>query len=400
MEKFNIVIVGHVDHGKSTLTGRILYDTKSLPEGRMEEIVATCEGLGRQFEFAYILDALLEEREGALTIDTTQVSFRTSKREYIIIDTPGHKEFLKNMVTGASYAEAAVLIVSVNDGIQEQTRRHAYILKLFGIKQIIIVINKMDEAAYSREKFESISRQMHALFESFSMQILHTIPICARNGDNMASLSRNTPWYKSQTFLGALDCCKKEVCSHDFRMPVQDIYRMGDNDVIVGRICSGDIGFNDIVVLLPANQNTTIRSLRVFEGEIDKALAGENVGITVDNGVAVKRGDIFSNISMPKVSATFQALILCLKDKLELNVPYTLQCVTQELGCKIERIEEQININTLQSFSGDFLNEADIGKIRIVTDKPLVYEEFNTLSELGRFILRREADIVGAGIIV
>ncbi len=400
MEKFNIVITGHVDHGKSTLTGRLLFDTKSLPEGRMEEIVATCQGLGREFEFAYILDALFEERQGALTMDTTQVTFRTSKREYVLIDTPGHKEFLKNMVTGTSYAEAAILMVSVQDGIQEQTRRHAYILKLFGLKQIIVVVNKMDEAAYSQEKFEFLSRQLHELFSGFGMHILYTIPICARHGDNLVSRSENTVWYKSQTLLGALDCCKKQACRHDFRMPVQDIYRLGDQDIIMGRISSGEIRRNDTVTLLPMHQNREVLAIKVFEEDRDQALAGENIGLLLGEGVLPERGDVLTNISMPKMGNTLLALVLCLKNKLQINSAYILQCATQERNCKIERIQEQINISTLQSASGDFLNEADIGKVQIIMDYPLVYEEFTTLSELGRFVLRKDAEIIGAGIIL
>jgi sulfate adenylyltransferase subunit 1 (EFTu-like GTPase family) len=400
MGKFNIVIVGSVDHGKSTLTGRILYDTKALPQGRMEEIVATCKGLGREFEFAYILDAFLEEREGALTIDTTQVTFRTAKREYVIIDTPGHKEFLKNMVTGTSYAEAAMLIVSVQDGIEEQTRRHAYILKLFGIKQIIVVVNKMDAAGYSREKFERIRGQLEELFNSFGMRMLYTIPVCARNGDNIVLLSAHTPWYKNKTLLEALDCCKKEANPNDFRMPVQDIYRLDDKDVIVGRISSGQLSLNETVVILPSHQEAGVSAIQVFEGKKEKALAGENVGVILDNGAGIKRGDVLSNISLPKTGKVFLALLLCLKDTLHINTQYILQCATQKVNCRIESVEEQISIQTLQSVSGDFLSEADIGRVRIAADAPLVYEKFDTLCELGRFVLREGADIIAAGIIV
>ncbi|MBU4419177.1 MAG: hypothetical protein KJ594_04785, partial [Candidatus Omnitrophica bacterium] len=355
---------------------------------------------GREFEFAYILDALFEERQGALTMDTTQVTFRTSKREYVLIDTPGHKEFLKNMVTGTSYAEAAILIVSIQDGIQEQTRRHAYILKLFGLKQIIVVVNKMDEAAYSQEKFEFLSRQLNELFAGFGMRILYTIPICARHGDNLVSRSENTAWYRGQTLLGALDCCKKQTCRHDFRMPVQDIYRLGDQDIIMGRISSGEIRRNDTVTLLPMHQNREVLAIKVFEEDRDQALAGENIGLLLGEGVLPERGDVLANISMPKVGNTIPALVLCLKNKLSINTPYILQCATQERNCKIERIQEQINISTLQSTSGDFLNEADIGKVQMIIDSPLVYEEFTTLSELGRFVLRKDAEIIGAGIIL
>ena len=400
MERFNIVIVGHIDHGKSTLIGRLLYDTRSLPEGKMEEIIATCKGLGREFEFAYILDAFLEEREKAMTIDTAQVSFRTAKREYVIIDTPGHKELLRNMVTGASYAEGAILIVSASEGIQEQTKRHTYILKLLGIKQIIVIINKMDEVSYSQNIFNSLRKELKNLFSYFGIQMLCVIPISAKQGDNIAVLSKEMLWYLEETVLAALDSCKKIISRHRFRMPVQDIYRIDDEDVIVGTVSSGEIRENDKITVLPGNRKAGLKSIAVFEGKKDKASIGESIGLILEEGYSLKRGDILCAQSLPNVGNKFFAVVLCLNKKLYSNTPYILQCATQEVGCSIKKVQEQIDINTLENIPADSLSEAEVGRVEIGTDTPLVYEEFEKLPELGRFVLRESNDIIAAGIIV
>lgn len=400
MDKFHIVIAGHIDHGKSTLIGRLLHDTHSLPEGRLEEIRASCAGLDREFEFAYITDALLEERQDRMTIDTTQVVFKTGKREYIIIDTPGHKELLRNMVTGVSYAEGAILIVSASEGIQEQTRRHAHILGLFGIKDIIVVINKMDEVSYSQEVFISLKGKLEELFAQFGIRAAYIIPISAKSGDNVVSLSQNTPWYQDKTVLGALDSLQITDLAHDFRMAVQDIYPLNGEDIIVGRICSGKIKRGDKVVILPARKESSVSSVRVFEREKEEARAGESVGLVLEASPAPKRGDILSAGSLPSSGIEFKALVLCLKDKLLMRTPYLLQCATKQVSCKITEIGDHMDIDTLQDLRGDFLNKSEISRIALVTDTPLVYEEFNKLHELGRFVLRKGSDIVGAGVIL
>lgn len=400
MEKFYIAIVGHTDHGKSTLIGRILHDTGSLPEGRMEEIAANCKSLGREFEFAYITDAFLEERQKEMTIDTTQVVFKTPQREYTIIDTPGHKELLKNMVTGASYAEAAILIVSAKDGIQGQTKRHAYILKLFGIKQIIIAVNKMDEISYSQEAFESLSIKLNYLFARFGLQAPDIIPISAKCGDNVVSLSKNMPWYQGKAIASALDSFKKVSFQYHFRMPVQDIYRLDDKNVIVGKISSGKIKRGEKVFVLPLKEEARVVSIKVFEGEKEEAMAGESVGLILESGNAPKRGDIISALPFPKMASKFLALTLCLEYKLFKGVSYVLQCATQQAACKITKVEDHIDIATLEDVSDNFISRAEISKVSITADSELVYEEFNELHELGRFVLRKDNDIIAAGVII
>src|SRR5512136_63843 len=201
-ETLKIVIVGHVDHGKSTLIGRLFYDTGSIPEVRYQEIEATCRAQGRDFEYAYLMDALEEERDQNITIDTASTFFRTAKRPYVIIDAPGHKQFLKNMITGASSADAAILLV---DGVREQTKRHAYVLSLLGIRQVVVTVNKLDMVGYERKVFHAVENDIRAFLHSVGIVPSHVIPVSAREGENMANRLGRTPWYTGLTVLEALD---------------------------------------------------------------------------------------------------------------------------------------------------------------------------------------------------
>ena len=229
----NFVIVGHVDHGKSTLIGRLLYDTDSLPSDKIEEIKKTSEGLGRKTEFAYLLDHLEEERQQGLTIDTTQVFFKTDKRCYVIIDAPGHVEFVKNMVTGASQAEAAILIIDVKEGIKEQTKRHAYILSLLGLNQVVVILNKMDLVDFSEGRFNEVKKGAQEFLNSINMDPLFYIPICAIKGDNIARRSERMNWYNGPTLLESLDTLKSRESAENKPLifPIQDAYKIDDKRI-------------------------------------------------------------------------------------------------------------------------------------------------------------------------
>jgi small GTP-binding protein len=231
----NIVFTGHVDHGKSTLIGRLLINTNSLPESKVEEVRKVSEELGKEAELAYVTDYLKEEREQNITIDTTQIHFRTKSRDYVIIDAPGHVEFIKNMITGSSQAEAAVLIVDVSEGVLEQTRRHAYLLHLLGLDAVIAVINKMDIVGYSEERYVEVKDQLIDFLTGLPMNPLHVIPVSAREGDNISEETGMMPWYRGRCFLRALDSLKEEKVSYSsmpLRFPVQDIYEVesGERD--------------------------------------------------------------------------------------------------------------------------------------------------------------------------
>ncbi|MFV1950885.1 MAG: GTP-binding protein, partial [Nitrospinota bacterium] len=248
--KLKIVIVGHVDHGKSTLIGRLFYDTDSLPPDKIEEIQRTCEELGREMEFAFLLDHLQEEREQGVTIDTAQTFFKTDTREYVIIDAPGHKEFLKNMITGASQAEAAVLIVDAMEGLQEQTKRHAYILDMLGLKQVVVVINKMDLVDFKEKRFEEVKSSLVTFLDSINIKPSSFIPISAKEGYNVAKKADIMGWYNGFTLLEALDTLnnQKSPVGKALQFPVQDVYKIGDKRILVGRIENGRIAKGQQVI--------------------------------------------------------------------------------------------------------------------------------------------------------
>src|SRR5438270_7304438 len=232
-EQLKIVIVGHVDHGKSTFVGRLFHDTGSLPEGKLEQLQKISERRGVPFEWANLMDALQSERDQNITIDTAQIWFQTKKRQYVIIDAPGHKEFLKNMVTGAANAEAALLLIDANEGVQEQSRRHGYLLNLLGIRQIAVLVNKMDLQNYSEERFNSIEVEYRKFLKSIGVQAKQFVPIAAKHGDNIASISPNMPWWKGSTVLKVLDDFKVTdlPSSQPLRFPIQDVYRFDERRI-------------------------------------------------------------------------------------------------------------------------------------------------------------------------
>jgi len=280
MDVLSFVIVGHVDHGKSTLIGRLLYDTDSLPPDKIEEIKKASSGQGRRTEFAYLLDHLEEERKQGITIDTTQVFFKTSKRRYVIIDAPGHVEFVKNMITGASQAEAAVLIIDVTEGVKEQTRRHSYMLSLLGLHQVVVVLNKMDLVDFSQERFEAVRKDADEWLKSINVEPMLYIPISAIEGDNVAGKSENTSWYTGPTFLDSLDTMQNKQPPEDKPMlfPIQDIYKIEDKRINVGRVEAGVIAEGDEIKVLPTGEVTKVASIEKFLEEREQAIASESIG--------------------------------------------------------------------------------------------------------------------------
>src|SRR2546425_6037637 len=294
-EQLKIVIVGHVDHGKSTLVGRLFYDTGSLPEGKLEKIKASCEKRGMPFEWAFLMDGLQAERDQNITIDTAQIWFRTPKRQYVIIDAPGHKEFLKNMVTGAANAEAALLLIDANEGVQEQSRRHGFLLSLLGIKQIAVVVNKMDLKGYSDKVFKGIEEEYRAFLEKLGVTVKLFIPIAAAHGDNVAKRSTNMPWYGGPTVLEALDQFQVAAPEHNLplRFPIQDVYRFDQRRILARRVESGVIRVGDKILFSPRNKISTVKSIENWPGAArESASAGESIGITLTEQIFVDRGQV------------------------------------------------------------------------------------------------------------
>jgi len=403
-EKMKIVIVGSVDHGKSTLIGRLMYDTDSVPEDILKEVKTACEELGKDMEFAYLLDSLEEERKQNVTVDTTQIFFKTLKRDYVIIDAPGHKEFLKNMITGASLAETAVLIVDINEGIQEQTHRHAHILSLLGIEQVIVVLNKSDVVKYEKESIEKVKQELLTYLEKLNIKPSFVIPISALHGDNIVKKSVNMDWYNDLTVLDALDALKiEETAEHKpFRLPVQDVYKFDDKRILAGRIESGVIKQGDDILFLPSKKKSLVKTIEVWNDDKKEAGAGESIGVTIDDHHFIDRGEVICSGRVPDATDNIEAKVFWMSDRPgNTGERFILKCTTQEVGCVLERIKNKINSSTLETTDKDCkeIKGTEVGSVVLKTEKPIVIENFNDIEGLGRFVLVRDNDTVSGGII-
>jgi sulfate adenylyltransferase large subunit len=401
----NIVIVGHVDHGKSTLIGRLLLDTDSLPKDKITEIKKISKELGKDNELAFLTDQLKEEREKNMTIDTTQIFFNTRKRSYCIIDTPGHVEFLENMITGASYAETAVLVVDANEGILEQTRRHAYILGMLGIDDLIVVFNKMDLINYKEERFKEVKNELLIFLEGIGIRPSFTIPISAKEGVNISKKSSKMRWYQGPCLLKASDSLKLDtkIEKRPLRFSIQDTYEIDGQTVTVGKILSGAVKQGQEVMLLPSFKKTRINLIKVFGKSMKEARAGKNIGLILDDPSFTKKGVIVvEKTEAIKPTDCFKANIFWMSDEpLKINQTLSLRCATQETSCIAEKIEKRINSSTLEIIEENAdelkINETGIAIIR--TEQPLVIEKFSFIEELGRFAIEKKSILQGMGII-
>lgn len=412
-----IVIVGHVDHGKSTLVGRLFHDTGSLPTGKLEQIEATCRKRGVPFEWAFLMDALQAERDQNITIDVSQIWFRTALRPYVLIDAPGHKEFLKNMITGAASADAALLLIAANEGVREQSRRHGYMLSLLGIKQVAVVVNKMDAVDYSQEVFDKIETEYRAFLAEVGVEPKIFVPVSARQGDNLAIRATSTmPWYTGDTVLDTLDTFKqpKETGDLPLRLPIQDIYRFDERRILAGRIESGRLRVGDELVFSPYNKTGIIASIERWPGEDGQpprtsAEAGESVGITLTEQIFVERGHVASHREdAPVESNRIKANLFWMgRRPLTLGGTYKLKLATQELECRIEAIERVIDASTLEAPGGGAVGATsitavqrnDVAEVTLQMRKPLVLDNHDRIPALGRFVLVDEREVSGGGII-
>lgn len=405
-EVLRIVTVGHVDHGKSTVIGRLLYDTKSLPEGAIEKVKRISKETGKPFEYAYLLDAFEEEQKQGITIDTTQLQFFTKKRDYVIIDAPGHKEFLKNMISGAASAEAALLIIDANEGIQEQSKRHGYILSLLGIRQVYVIVNKMDLIDYNEEKFNTIRKNMDSFLSKLNVHPLKYIPISAFYGENLAFKSEKTPWYKGETVLEALDLFTKEKGLEEkpLRFPIQDVYKFDNRRIIAGRIESGKLSIGDEVLICPQNKVTKVKTIEYFteRDKRDTVEAGRSVGITVEDEFFNKRGEfICHKDEAPFVSNLFNANIFWMgKTSLVKGKKYKIKLATQEVECEVVSFNKVIDATNLKAYEN--VNEAktnDVAEVTLKTKEEVCFDKFSENQHTGRFVIVDGYDVAGGGIV-
>lgn len=403
-EVLRFVLVGHVDHGKSTLIGRLFYDTDSLPEGKYEEIKTACEAMGKDFEFGYVMDHLEEERTQGVTIDTAQTFFDTDKRSYNIIDAPGHVEFVKNMITGASQAEAAILIDDASEGVQEQTRRHAYILSMLGLEQVIVVLNKMDLVDYEEERFKEVKKDLLEFLDSIDIEPTYVIPISAKEGDFVANRTGNLSWYDGPTVLEALDTFKKKPSPTEkpLRMPVQDVYKFDGTRAAVGKIESGILKEGDEVIVKPGNKKTTVKELVEYNKDPKEAIAGKSIGISTSDKLFLDRGNVISDPEdAPRVMDNIKAHIFWMDEEpYEQGERIKFKCATQKIMSELE-IEEVLDSSTLEIVSkedSEKIENRQIANVKIKTSKPVAIENFNDIQGLGRFVLERK-DTCAGGII-
>ncbi|MDA1129838.1 MAG: GTP-binding protein [Chloroflexi bacterium] len=409
LEQLKIVIVGHVDHGKSTLVGRLIYETDSLPEGKFEQISAQSGRRGMPFEWAFLLDALQAERDQGVTIDTTQIRLRNGQRDYMIIDAPGHKEFLKNMVTGAASSEAAVLVIDALDGVGEQSKRHGYLLHLLGVEQIAVAINKMDLVDYSEKRFNEIESEYRSYLAELGIDPTYVIPVSAKNGDCIAAESANIPWYQGPSILGSLEMFnpKPKLDGLPLRMPVQDVYKFDDRRIIVGRIDSGTLKLGDRILFSPMNKIANVASFENWEGFGDggpvqtEATAGMSVGITLSEQVFVERGNVVSHTEDPSILTNdFRAKLFWLgDDSIQEGNQYKLKINTAEYRVEINKIEQVLDTDDLSRAPSASVEKNSVAEVILRSRVPIALDDFADNPATGRFVLVDNYRIVGGGVI-
>jgi bifunctional enzyme CysN/CysC len=447
--QMQIVVVGHVDHGKSTVVGRLLADTGSLPQGKLEAVRRECERTGKPFEYAFLLDALSDEQDQGITIDTARCFFKTAQRDYIIIDAPGHIEFLKNMISGAARAEAAALIIDAKEGVRENSRRHGYILSMLGIQQVIVCVNKMDLVKHDEDHFRKIEAEYRGFLADIgAVSPKHFIPVSAIAGSNLATRSPKMPWYQGPTMLEALDGFAKAPGKADspFRMPVQAVYKFtndsDDRRIIAGRIEGGRVKVGDKVVFSPSNKSTKVKSIEGFntsaKAQID---AGWSTGFTLAEEIYVTRGEVMSHADRPPlVSTRLRANVIWLgRRPFVTGRDYKLKLHTVATQVRIHKILKVIDasqssvasetnprgasvdarqpaLSTASHVSGELaklhppapepevpaaqqIGRHDVADVVLETRNPVAFDLIGDSEATGRFVIVDGYDVAGGGII-
>ncbi len=409
----NIVTIGHVDHGKSTIIGRLLFETGAIREEelkKMRELAAEYKIEGA--EFAYILDKIKEERIRGMTIELSHKPFETNKYFFTIIDCPGHRDFVKNMITGASQADGAILVISARpgEGVQEQTREHLFLAKVMGINQLVVAITKMDLANWSKEKYEQLKKEASDLLKMSGYDIgkIQFVPVSGQLGDNLLKRSQNMPWYTGPTLVEALDNFQvpPRPTEKPLRMPVQDVFTItGVGTVPVGKVETGIVKVGDTVIFEPSGVKGEVKSIEIHHQSIPEAKPGDNIGVNV-RGISkkdIRRGDVMGHPdNPPTVAKEFIAQIVVLNHPSVIAAGYTpvFHCHTASVACKIEEIIAKIDPKTgaVIQEKPDFIKMGDAAKVRVVPTKPMVIEKISEFPELARFAIRDMGMTVAAGV--
>lgn len=406
----NIVIVGHVDHGKSTIIGRMLADTHSLPEGKLEQVKETCRRNSKPFEYAFLLDALKDEQAQGITIDAARCFFKTKKRNYIIIDAPGHVEFLKNMVTGAARAEAALLVIDAKEGVRENSTRHGYLLSMLGIKQVSVLVNKMDLVAYSQEVFDRIVAEFSAFLKEIDVTPRSFIPVSGFEGDNVAFPGKKKmPWYGGHTVLQELDDFVNEPPPEDkpFRMPVQGVYKFtkdgDDRRIVAGTVDTGQLHAGDEVVFYPSGKRSRVHSIEVFNAPNPEVIgAGYATGFTLEHQIYVKRGELAARAdeAAPGASTRIRANLFWLgRSPFAAGKQYTIKLGTAKVPVKLEKIVRVLDASNLKNTKKKKVMRHEVAECILMTDRAIAFDLGCDIAPTSRFVIVDDYEISGGGII-
>ena len=408
-EILNIVTVGHVDHGKSTVIGRMLADAGGLPEGKLEMIRESCRRNSKPFEYAFLLDALKNEQAQGITIDTARCFFKSDKRRYIIIDAPGHIEFLKNMVTGASRAEAALLVIDAQSGVEENTRRHGYFLAMLGIRQVAVIVNKMDLVNYDQQVYLDIQREYSDFLRKIDICPASFIPVSGMEGDNIVFRSGRMPWYTGPLMLEQMDAFSPIPAPErlPLRMPVQGVYKFTENNdsrrIIAGTLDSGSVRAGDEIVFYPSGKRTHVKTLEVFSAPApEQFTAGQAAGFTMTEQIFVRRGEIAcrADEQAPCVGVRLRANLFWLgKQPLSGERRYFFKCGTAKVEARLEKIERVINASNLDCRQRSFVEKNEVAECILRLERPAAFDLTGSVEATARFVLVDGYEIAGGGII-
>jgi elongation factor 1-alpha len=409
----NIVFIGHVDHGKSTTVGRLLLDTGHIQQYVIDKFKEEAASKGKStFEFAWVMDQLKEERERGVTIDVAHKPFNTDKYYFTIIDCPGHRDFIKNMITGTSQGDGAILICSAAEGAQAQTREHIFLARTLGIPQLVVAINKMDAVEYKQEAYDKTKADVTALLKNvgYKVDTVDFVPISGFVGDNVAKKSDKMPWYKGPTLVDALNNFKvpEKGLNKPLRLPVQDVYTItGVGTVPVGRVETGVLKPNDKIIFMPSGKVGEVKSVEMHHTQLQQAIPGDNVGFNV-RGIAkndVKRGDVAGPVdNPPTVAKSFTARIMVLNHPSVITAGYTpvFHCHTAQVACTIEAILKKLDPKTGATLEENpqTIKTGDAAVVKIRPTKPLVIELAKDFPQLGKFAIRDMGITVAAGMVI
>jgi bifunctional enzyme CysN/CysC len=408
-ELLRFITCGSVDDGKSTLIGRLLYESRMLLEDQLEALESDSRRLGTQgdeLDFALLVDGLAAEREQGITIDVAYRYFATEQRKYIVADTPGHEQYTRNMVTGASTAELAIILVDARKGVLTQTRRHSYLVSLLGIRRVVLAVNKMDLAGYSAQVFEDVERDYRQFAARIGLTDIVAIPVSALRGDNIIEAGAGMPWYRGPTLMQHLESVpiQDQIGAQSFRMPVQWVNRPNqDFRGFAGLIVGGSVRPGDLLRALPAGVSSRVERIVTADGDLQQAQAGQSVTLTLEDEIDISRGDLLVSAAAPaSVSDKFEATIVWMSDEPMLpGRPYLLKCGARTVTAAVAPLKYKINVNTLEELAARQLELNEIGLVNLNLDQPLAFDPYTRNRDTGGFILidRINNNTVGAGML-